>query len=111
MTKATLEALQDSPVNSITYDNGAENATHFIVNRMLGCASYFARPYRSTDKPLIENRNKILRQFLPKKTNLDLITNEQISKIENQINEKPMRCLNWKSSKQAFMQKMFGLEI
>ncbi len=109
--KATFQALKGSPVNSITYDNGSENSEHFVINRLLGCASYFARPYRSTDKGLIENRNKILRQFLPKKTNFDLITNEQINKIENQINERPMKCLKWKSPKQAFIQKTFGLNL
>ena len=70
-----------------------------------------SKPYKSADKGLIENRNKILRQFLPKKTNFDLITNQQISKIENQISERPMKCLNWQTPKQAFLKKMFGLEI
>lgn len=111
MSKATLEALKGQTVNSITYDNGTENTEHCVVNRLLGCASYFARPYKSTDKGQIENRNKILRQFLPKKTNFDLITVEQINKIENQINERPMKCLKWKSPKQVFIKKSFGLEL
>ena len=97
MTIATLAALRGLPVNSITYDNGTENAEHWITNMLLGCCSYFCRPYRSGDKGLVENRNKILRQFLPKKTNFDLIRNDELAKIEKEINERPMEVLDWLS--------------
>jgi IS30 family transposase len=101
MLRATLVALDGLPVRSITYDNGSENAAHEWANRLLGCQSYFARPYRSTDKAQIENRNKILRQFLPKGTNFDLITESELSRIEAEINERPMECLGWRSPSEA----------
>jgi IS30 family transposase len=103
MLRATLIGLEGLPVQSITYDNGAENAAHEWANRLLDCKSYFARPYRSTDKAQIENRNKILRQYLPKGTNFDLLTDAELSKIENEINERPMECLGWLSPKEAFL--------
>ena len=56
--------------------------------------AFFCRPYCSHDKGSIENRNKILRQFLGKGTNFDLISNEQICTIQNKINNKPMKLLN-----------------
>ena len=103
MLRATLVALEGLPVRSITYDNGCENAAHEWANRLLECKSYFARPYRSTDKPQIENRNKILRQFLPKGTNFDLIDDKELVRIETEINERPMECLGWLSPKEALM--------
>jgi IS30 family transposase len=102
MVRAAVKALSDKPVRSITYDNGAENAKHCVINWLLKCRSWFCRAYCSCDKGLIENRNKILRQWLPKGTNFDLITEEELSSIENEINERPMKCLNWQSPKQAF---------
>ena len=57
--------------------------------------SYFCRHYCSADKGSVENRNKILRQFLPKKTNFDLISQHQIDIIRNKINNRPMKVLNW----------------
>jgi len=109
MTRAAMTALSGLPVNSITYDNGTENADHWVTNMLLGCASYFCRPYRSGDKGLVENRNKLLRVYLPKRTNFDLISEGELVRIENEINERPMKCLNWLSPKQAFLNaKPFG---
>ena len=81
--------------SSFTYDNGSENMKHEKLNKLLGCQSYFCRPYYSADKGSVENRNKILRQFLPKKTNFDLISQHQIDIIQNKINNRPMKVLNW----------------
>ena len=102
MTDAALEALRGLPVNSITYDNGSENADHWVTNMLLGCCSYFCRPYKSCDKGLVENRNKILRQYLPKGTNLDLISGQELDRIENEINERPLEVLGWLSPNQSF---------
>ena len=101
MTRATLVALCGMHVNSITYDNGSENADHWVTNKLLNCASYFCRPYRSGDKGLVEERNKLLRVWLPKGTKFDLITDEELIRIENEINERPMEVLGWLSPSEA----------
>lgn len=82
MLKATIKVFDDYSIKSITYDNGSENMNHLIANKILNCESYFCRPYCSADKGSIENRNKILRQFLPKKTNFDLISQEMIDNFK-----------------------------
>jgi IS30 family transposase len=102
MLRASLQALRLLDVRSITYDNGSENAYHWVTNKLLGCASYFCRPYRSGDKGLVENRNRWLRVWLPKGSKFDLITDEELSRIEKEINERPMKCLGWLSPIQAF---------
>jgi IS30 family transposase len=111
MKSATIKTLSNLEVKTITYDNGTENTKHLEINKMLKTKSYFCRAYRSTDKGVVENRNKILRQFLPKKTNFDLITEEQLLKIEFEINNRPLKCLNWMTPHQVFNQKSFGLEV
>lgn len=103
MTDAALEALRGLPVNSITYDNGTENADHWVTNMLLGCCSYFCRPYRSCDKGLVENRNKILRQYLAKGTNFDLLSEEELAIIENEINDRPMEVLGWLTPNESFL--------
>jgi len=102
MAHAALKVLSGTHVISITYDNGHENAKHELVNEALGCESYFCRAYCSGDKGLVEERNKLLRWYLPKGTKFDLLTDEELIRIENEINERPMECLNWISPKQAF---------
>ena len=81
----------------ITYDNGTENVLHNEINKILGCESYFCRPYCSQDKGQVENRNKAIRRFFPKKTNFDLISDEEIAIVEATINNRPMKRLGWKT--------------
>lgn len=102
MRKATLEVLKNHVVKTLTYDNGLENVMHEDVNKALGCKSFFCNAYHSWEKGLIENRNKILRQFLPKGTNFDLISDEEIDKIQNMINSRPMKTLGWASPAEIF---------
>jgi IS30 family transposase len=102
MVKAAITALSGLPVRSITYDNGTENAKHGDINRLLGCVSWFCRPYRSGDKGLVENRNRWLRVYMPKRTNIDLISEKELNIIETAINERPMKCLGWLSPASAF---------
>ena len=52
----------------------SKNALHSKTNELIGCKSFFCRPYCSQDKGSVENRNKILRQFLKKDTNFDVIS-------------------------------------
>ncbi len=108
MFLATMKTLKNLPVKTMTYDNGTENVYHEQVNKLLNCKSYFCRPYCSGDKGLIENRNKILRQFLPKGTNFDFISDEEIHRIQNEINRRPMKVLGWHSPLECFSSS-FGL--
>ena len=89
-------------IHSITYDNGCEFAGHEDVNKVLQCQSYFCNAYHSWEKGMVENINGLIRRFLPKGTNFDNITDEQIKRIENWINNRSMKILGWKSPNQFF---------
>jgi IS30 family transposase len=89
-------------IHSITYDNGCEFAGHEDVNKVLQCKSYFCNAYHSWEKGMVENINGLIRRFLPKGTNFDNITDEQIKKIENWINNRSMKILGWKSPNEIF---------
>ncbi len=92
---ALIEALKDLPCSSITYDNGIENILHREVNQVLGCKSYFCEPYHSWEKGTVENRNGIIRQYLPKQTDFRQVPPELIRKIQDSINYTPMKCLGY----------------
>ena len=58
MHKAVVQSLENLPPhlkNSITYDNGTENALHELTNKILGTKSYFCNPYHSWEKGTVEN--------------------------------------------------------
>ena len=58
-------------INTITTDNGPEFADHLTITKKIGAKVYFADPYSSWQKGCIENTNKLLRQYIPKKSNFN----------------------------------------
>jgi len=90
-----LTEIDTSCRKSITYDNGKENVKHQDVNQALGIASYFCNAYRSWEKGSVEQIIGLIRRYLPKKTDLAKVTESQIKYIENQLNSRPRKCLNF----------------
>jgi len=103
-TTSIVTALKPFANNviSITYDNGCEFAQHEKINNSLNTTSYFARPYCSNDKGTVENINGLIRRFFPKGTNFDNISEEAIAYVEDWINNRPMKILNYMTPKQIF---------
>jgi IS30 family transposase len=87
---------------SITYDNGSENMKHLQLNEQLGISSYFCEPFHSWEKGSVENRNGIIRRFIPKGTDLSTISTQQIQGIENWINDRPMKCLKFQTPAEVY---------
>jgi IS30 family transposase len=81
--------------NSMTMDNGAENAMHVKVDARLGIITYFCHPYCASERGTVENRNKAIRRFFPKGTDFDLIPDEYIQWVEDYLNCVPMEILNF----------------
>lgn len=103
--EAVVELLMTIPKDyrrTITYDNGRENTNHTKVNKLLGTESYFCQPYHSWEKGTVENTNGLIRRFIPKKTNFDNIKEEEIRQVEEWLNNRPRKCLNYYTPKEVF---------
>ncbi len=92
-----LKPFPEQLRKSLTYDNGTENAEHQILNEEIGTQSFFCEPYHSWEKGSVENKNGVVRRFFPKKTNFDIIKDDEIQRVEDHINNRPMKCLNFKT--------------
>ena len=106
MHKAVVLSLEKFPVNvknSITYDNGTENALHELTNKILGTKSYFCNPYHSWEKGTVENLIGIVRRFYPKKTNWNNVSQWDLNKVMRFVNNRPMKCLGFKTPAQVFV--------
>ena len=90
-------------VLSITTDNGSEFADHKYIAKKLHTSVYFAHPYSSWEKGLIENTNKLIRQFIPKDTDFSSLSDEYILHVQTLINRRPRKLLNFFSPKQIFL--------
>jgi len=82
---------------SITLDNGLEFAQH----TELPAKTYFCDPYSSWQKGSVENANGLIRKFLPKSFRAE-ITDKMLENIQNIINNKPRKILNWKTPQEVF---------
>jgi IS30 family transposase len=90
-------------VLSITTDNGSEFADHKYIAKKLHTSVYFAHPYSSWEKGLIENTNKLIRQFIPKDTDFSSLSDDYILYVQTLINRRPRKLLNFFSPKQIFL--------
>lgn len=102
--KATINALYPIKelLNTITADNGKEFAGHQTISQVLGVDFFFARPYHSWERGANENTNGLIRQYFPKKTNFENITDEEIQAVENILNNRPRKRLGYRTPLDIF---------
>jgi IS30 family transposase len=89
-------------VNTITTDNGTEFAEHEYISKKLDTIVYFAHPYSSWEKGLIEYTNKLIRQYIKKKTDINSYDNEYITNVQRKINRRPRKKLKYRSPTEIF---------
>ena len=94
---AMIMTLKEFDVKTITYDNGLEFAKHGFVNDLLGCESYFCKPYSSWEKGGVENYNGLIRQYFPKGSDFTGITLARLQEVENEVNNRPRNILNYEA--------------
>jgi len=90
--------LHGKLVTSLTTDNGIENKAHAAITAATGALVYFTDSYSSWQKGSVENGNKMLRRYFPKGTDFSSVTQAQVDTAVSTINNKPRRCLGYKSA-------------
>jgi IS30 family transposase len=83
-------------VKTVTLDNDQSFARHYQLAK-LGIKTFFTHPYSSQEKGSVENKIGIIRMFFPKKTDFKLVDDQQVRKVQNIINQRPMRMFNYRS--------------
>lgn len=99
-TGAVVRRLQGLPRNArrtLTLDNGTENSGHEDITEAIGTRCYFARPYASWQRGANEQVNGLVRRYFPKGTDFSKITDEQVAWVESRINNRPRKCLGYKT--------------
>ena len=85
------------PVWAITFDNGHEFTNHMNIAKQLKCQVFFAFPYHSWERGLNENTNGLIRQYIPKKTDFKDYSNEYVLEVQNKLNNRPRKTLNFQT--------------
>ena len=100
-------------VLTITTDNGCEFAAHLEITRLLSIRGrekvtvFFADSYCSWQKGAIENANKLIRKYIPKKSNFDDFSDAKIMRIQKKLNARPLEKLNFDSPKNCFFMHFY----
>jgi len=87
--------------STITFDNGTEFAEHYRLTEQLGLQTYFCDPHAPWQKGGVENAIGRLRRYLPRKTNLDTLTPDQLIAIAARYNNTPRKCLDYLTPAEA----------
>ena len=98
--KALVETGQSVDLKrfkSVTFDNGSEGSRHYELKKLFGVETFFCDSFKSWQKGGVENMNKLIRQYLPRNTNLKNVSNEDIYLIQERLNNRPRKKLNYLS--------------
>jgi IS30 family transposase len=89
-------------LHTATSDNGKEFADHQLIAQSLKLDFFFAKPYHSWERGSNENLNGLIRQYIPKQTDFDTLSDEFIQHVQDQINSRPRKRFNFDSPNNVY---------
>ena len=87
---------------TLTYDNGTEMAQHKEFTKNTKIKVFFAHPYSPWERPTNENSNGLIRDYFPKGTDFNLVSKKRLKEVQNQLNERPRKVLDYRTPKEVF---------
>lgn len=105
LAKSTIRLLAPykDKVHTITSDNGTEFARHQQIAKKLEAQFFFAHPYSSWERGINEYTNKLIRQYIPKKSSFDNINHQTINDINLKLNMRPRKNLKYNSPLKIYL--------
>jgi len=104
--RKSIDSLPENLFKSMTFDNGKESATHTKLRKDYNLKTYHCDPYASWQKGGVENINGLIRQYLPKHTNFSKLTDKDVYTIQEKLNNRPRKSLNYLTPNQVIAQVM-----
>jgi transposase, IS30 family len=101
-TSKTIELIRkaDTSFRTITADNGTEFHSYKEIERATGVKFYFANPHHSWERGTNENTNGLIRQYLPKRTSMAKVTQQQCDVIAEKLNNRPRKRYDYQTPRE-----------
>lgn len=97
-----LRSIATPMRKTLTYDRGSEMMQHRELAKATGVRVFFCDPYSPWQRAGCENTNGLLRQYLPKGTDLSVYSQDELDAIADSLNTRPRKTLNWDTPLQVF---------
>lgn len=87
-------------LKTLTFDNDILFIHHKALEKKFNVKIYFCHNHSPWEKPLVENRNKIIRLYIPKGSDISRYTRRYVQKLEDKLQRRIMKCLRYKLPKE-----------
>ncbi|WP_171212856.1 IS30 family transposase [Ruegeria sp. HKCCA5426] len=104
-----MKAVRDLPYlarKSITFDRGTEFVSWPHLQAEIGTQTWFCDPSSPWQKGTVENTNRRVRRWLPRKRDITAVSDHELKMICDRLNATPRKCLGWKTPAEVFREKM-----
>lgn len=98
-------------MRTITWDQGSEMAEHATFTVKTGCPVFFCDPHSPWQRPTNENTNGLIREFFPKGTNFNVVTDAQITEIQRLLNDRPRKILDFYTPREKLTERITSVAL
>lgn len=103
---AISNLLSGIDIKSLTIDNDLSFQKHEELSEILDALVFFCHPHAPHEKGTVENRNKAIRRYVPKRSDLSSYSKDYIAFVETRLRNRFMKCLGYKTPQERFAEEL-----